>query len=227
MNRVVPAIDILDNKVVRLTRGDYESPTYYDTTPLEAAKKFESEGFSRIHIVDLEGARSGSFSIGGIIEEISASTSLVVQTSGGIRSEDACRSAFNAGADLVCIGSIAVENFDETARLLELFPARIIIAADCMYGTVRTHGWKNETSLPVETLLSRYSNLPVAAFLVTDIEQDGMMTGVNRALYRGLREAFPLVRIIASGGVRTLEEADELLSEGVYQVVVGKALYEK
>jgi phosphoribosylformimino-5-aminoimidazole carboxamide ribotide isomerase len=227
MNRVVPAIDILDNKVVRLTRGDYNAVTYYEITPLEAARKFEKDGFSRIHIVDLEGARSGKFSIGAIIGEISKQTSLVVQCSGGIRSEETCREAFAAGADLVCVGSIAVEDTEATVHLLETFPARIIVAADCMYGTVRTHGWKNETSLPVETLISRYAPHPVAAFLVTDIEQDGMMTGVNRALYRNLRAAFPAVRVIASGGVSTLDEAEELLEEGVYQVVVGKALYER
>jgi|688.fasta_scaffold222945_2 phosphoribosylformimino-5-aminoimidazole carboxamide ribotide isomerase len=225
MNRIVPAIDILGGQVVRLYQGDYRQVTRYQKSPLELAYYFEECGYTRLHIVDLLGAKEGTFSVGIIVEDISSKTTLKVDCSGGIRTFASAQVCFNAGAEYICLGSLAVTHEASARKIIESYPYKVILGADCSGAKVQTHGWTVSSDLTLESLLLRYSSAPLYGTLVTDIQHDGTLQGANNALYKTLLSQFPSMRFIASGGVKSIEEGEQLLADGVYEVIIGKALY--
>ena len=223
---VIPAIDVIGGKCVRLTRGDYdECKTYYDD-PVEAARWFEDMGMERLHVVDLDGAKASRIMNLNVLERICKATGLKVDFSGGIkREEDVCR-VFDAGASFVCVGSMAQKDRDVTSGWLEKFGAdRVIIGADVRNERVCIQGWKVQTQTTIYELIDAY--LPMLKYVMcTDIARDGMLGGVSLDLYRKLVSRYPDISLIASGGVGSWTDVRALESLGVSSVIVGKALYE-
>lgn len=223
---VIPAIDVIGGKCVRLTRGNYdECKTYYDD-PVEAARHFEDMGMKRLHLVDLDGARESRVVNWEILRRICEATRLEVDFSGGIKSEeDICR-VFDAGASFVCIGSMAQQNSEKTLEWLERYGnERVIIGADVRDKQVCIQGWKVETETTIFELIETY--LPgLKNVMCTDIARDGTLGGVSLELYRELVARYPGITLIASGGVGTLKDIQALEETGVSAVIVGKAFYE-
>ncbi len=223
---VIPAIDIIAGKCVRLTRGDYdECKTYYDD-PVEAARHFEDMGMKRLHLVDLEGAKASRVVNWRVLERICGATRLEVDFSGGVKSDEDVRRVFEAGARFVCVGSQAQQNREKTWEWLERYGAeRVIVGADVRDERVCIHGWKTETETTIFELIEAY--LPVLKnVMCTDITRDGMLGGVALELYRKLVVRFPNIAFIASGGVGSLEDVRMLENVGISSVIVGKAFYE-
>ncbi len=223
---VIPAIDIIGGKCVRLTRGDYESSKVYYDDPLEAALRFEEEGMERLHLVDLDGAAASRVMNAGVLERICKYTRLRVDFSGGIKSDDDICRVFDAGASFVCLGSMAQQDRRKTAEWLERYGReRVIVGADVRNEKVYINGWKRETETTVFELVEWYR--PMLKYLMcTDIERDGMLAGVALPLYRKLLARFPELTLIASGGVSSREDVKALAEIGIAEVIVGKALYE-
>jgi phosphoribosylformimino-5-aminoimidazole carboxamide ribotide isomerase len=225
MNPIVPAIDLLEGQVVRLYQGDYSRVTKYKKSPLELAYYFEQNGYTRLHLVDLLGAKQGRFSVASLVEEISSKTTLKVDCSGGIRSYISAQECFAAGAEYICIGSIAANDIELAYRIIDSFPFKVILGADCYGKSIQTDGWTIASKFTLDSLLLRYINSPLYGALVTDIQHDGTMKGANGELYQLLISQYPSIRFIASGGVKSIEEAQQMVAGGVYEVIVGKALY--
>ena len=223
---VIPAIDLIEGKCVRLMQGDYESRKVYYDDPLEAALRFESAGMERLHLVDLDGAAASRVMNAGVLERICKHTRLRVDFSGGVkRDDDICR-VFDAGASFVCLGSMAQQDRRKTTEWLERYGReRVIVGADIRNNKVYINGWKRETETTVFELVEWYR--PMLKYLMcTDIERDGMLAGVALPLYRELLARFPELTLIASGGVSSKEDVEALAEIGVAEVIVGKALYE-
>lgn len=223
---VIPAIDIIAGKCVRLTRGDYdECKTYYDD-PVEAARHFEDMGMKRLHLVDLDGAKASRVVNWRVLERICGATRLEVDFSGGVKSDEDVRRVFEAGARFVCVGSQAQQNREKTWEWLERYGAeRVIVGADVRDERVCIHGWKTETETTIFELVEAY--LPVLKnVMCTDITRDGMLGGVALELYRKLVVRFPNIAFIASGGVGSLEDVRMLEDVGISSMIVGKAFYE-
>ena len=212
---------------MRLTRGNYdECKTYYDD-PVEAARRFEAMGMKRLHLVDLDGARASRVVNWRVLERICEATSLEVDFSGGIKSdEDICR-VFDAGASFVCIGSMAQQNREKTREWLETYGAgRVIVGADVRNEHVCIHGWKVEPETTIYELIEAYLPL-LKNVMCTDITRDGMLGGVSLELYRELVTRYLEITLIASGGVGGMEDIQALENMGISAVIVGKAFYEK
>lgn len=223
---VIPAIDVIGGKCVRLMQGDYErSKVYYDD-PLEAALRFEAAGMERLHLVDLDGAAASRVVNIEVLERICKNTRLRVDFSGGVKSDDDICRVFDAGASFVCVGSMAQQDRARTTRWLERYGReRMIIGADVRNGKVCINGWKRETETTIFELIEWYR--PLLKYLMcTDIERDGMLAGVALSLYKELLSRFPGVTLIASGGVSSESDVQALAGIGVSEVIVGKALYE-
>ncbi len=223
---VIPAIDVIEGKCVRLTRGDYESRKVYYDDPLEAALRFEAAGMERLHLVDLDGAAASRVINAGVLERICKHTRLRVDFSGGIKGDDDICRVFDAGASFVCLGSMAQQDRRKTAKWLERYGReRVIVGADVRNKKVYINGWKRETETTVFELVEWYR--PMLKYLMcTDIERDGMLAGVALPLYRELLARFPELTLIASGGVSSKEDVEALARIGISEVIVGKALYE-
>jgi phosphoribosylformimino-5-aminoimidazole carboxamide ribotide isomerase len=227
MIEIIPAIDIIEGRCVRLERGDFSRKTEYSKSPLEMAKSFESQGVRRLHIVDLEGAKEQSTRNLKVLEEIVQNTGLSVDFGGGIRTRSQIERLFNAGADYLTIGSMAVKNASEFTQILEeMDPVRFIMAADSYHGKVATEGWMNRTTMPLEDFLDEYRALGVKEVMCTDITKDGMLEGIDLDFYARLRAWFPDLNIIASGGVTSEKDIKNLQMIGIDRVIVGKAIYE-
>ncbi|MDR1273280.1 MAG: 1-(5-phosphoribosyl)-5-[(5-phosphoribosylamino)methylideneamino] imidazole-4-carboxamide isomerase [Odoribacteraceae bacterium] len=225
LERVIPAIDLIDGKCVRLTQGDYARPAFYASTPLDIALRYEAAGLRRLHLVNLDGARDGRLSRLDILERIATRTSLQVDFSGGIRNDDDPRRVLDAGAAWACVGSVACLDPARAASWLERHGDRLIIGADTLDGVIRARGWQEATGLTVFDLVNTHAGR-LHHLMCTDISCDGTLAGPNFALYGQLRERFPDLRVIASGGVCDLDDARRLLAGGVSGVIVGKALLE-
>ncbi|MDR1415711.1 MAG: 1-(5-phosphoribosyl)-5-[(5-phosphoribosylamino)methylideneamino] imidazole-4-carboxamide isomerase [Odoribacteraceae bacterium] len=225
LERVIPAIDLVNGQCVRLTRGDYRQPTFYDGSPLEIALRYEAVGLRRLHLVNLDGARDGCLSRLDILEEIAARTSLRVDYSGGIRDDDDPRRVLDAGATWACVGSVACLDTERAAAWLERYGERLLVSADTLDGAIRARGWLEATALTVFDLVEAHAGR-LHHLTCTDISRDGTLAGPNFALYRRLRERFPALRVVASGGVRHLADVRQLLDDGAAGVIVGKALLE-
>ena len=224
---LIPAIDIIDGKCVRLTKGDYGQKKVYNDDPVAQAKEFEKLGMKRLHVVDLDGAKAKHVVNVDVLRGITAATGLKVDFGGGIKSDDDIEKAFAAGASLVTIGSIAVSQPDTFMRWLDRYGAdKVILGADVRNGLVSINGWKEDTSEKLLPFLARYVNAGVKNVLCTEISRDGTLSGPSTDLYREVMEAFPGIHLIASGGVGRNEDIIELDEAGIPAVVFGKAWYE-
>lgn len=224
---IIPAIDLMDGKCVRLTQGDYAQRKTYALTPLDLAQNFENAGFRRLHLVDLDGARAGKVINLQILRTIAEKTSLIIDFSGGVRSTEEAQAVFDAGAAMLALGSIAVRNHKLFCDWLAKFgSAKIILSADVRGGKIQVSGWTEQTSLELVEFLRQYCACGVSQVTCTDIGRDGALAGPACDLYRSLVEEFPTLSIIASGGVGNIADVRELASVGVSGVIVGKAIYE-
>lgn len=227
MIEIIPAIDIIDGKCVRLTQGDYGKQKTYSDNPLEVAKLFEGYGVRRLHVVDLDGAKSSHVVNLRVLEQIASHTNLVIDFGGGIKSENDLTLSFNAGASMLTIGSLAVKNPDLVKGWLKDYGAeRFIIGADVKDEKISINGWKEEGEDTLYPFLERYTSEGVVNVLCTDISRDGMLQGPSLTLYENILKRFPELHLIASGGVGGVDDIRKLNEMGVPAVVFGKAFYE-
>ncbi len=224
---IIPAIDILDGKVVRLKKGDFATAKSYSEHPLDQAKIYEDFGFEWVHIVDLSGSKKGNISTLKILEEIKNKTKIKIEFGGGIRKfEDAANLFFNK-VDRIVMGSLPLVNRPEFEMIVEKFSKdNIVIAADTKKGEIIVKGWSENSNLEISALITQCKGYGLNNFLITDIDKDGMMEGPNLHLYRGLKEFFPEINIIASGGIRDMNDLNELDDMKCSAAIVGKAIYE-
>lgn len=228
MIKIIPAIDIINGHCVRLSQGDYQRITDYSESPAAMAENFEALGFKRLHVVDLDGARSGKVINIKALKEITSRTNLIVDFGGGIKSEEDLKNVFEAGASAVSIGSIAVSDPDIVSLWADSFGAeKFIISADVRDNIVRTNGWTKKSGITLNQLISRYRNKNIRRVLCTDISRDGMLCGSNIELYKTIMEQFPDCKLIASGGISSLDDIKKLDEAKIPAVVIGKAIYEQ
>jgi len=224
--RIIAAIDILDGKCVRLTRGDYGTSKIYNEDPLEVAKEVQDNGVRYLHLVDLDGARNKRIVNYGIIEKISARTDLSIDFGGGIRSDEDIRTAFGSGAKQVTAGTIAVTDPELVLKWLSGYGNdKIIIGADCKDRKIKTGGWTENTEEDVIDFISRYYKKGAKYTICTDIDRDGMMTGPAADLYKEILMAVK-INLIASGGISTIKDLEAMKDTGCEGVIIGKAIYE-
>lgn len=224
---IIPAIDIIEGKCVRLTRGDYSQKTIYNEDPIEVALQFQDVGLNRLHLVDLDGAKAGEVKNWKVLERIASKTNLQIDFSGGISSQKNLEIAFNSGAAYAAIGSIAVK--DEvtfTGWLLAYGPDRFIIGADVKDETIVIKGWTETTSLPVNDLIATYKSKGVKHFFCTDVNKDGLLQGPALFLYKKIMNKHPSIDLIASGGISSIQQLEELREAGCKGAIIGKAIYE-
>ena len=226
MIELIPAIDIIDGKCVRLTKGDYDQKTVYGN-PIDMAKEFERIGYNRLHVVDLDGAKSKHIVNDAVLSAITTETNLTVDFGGGIKTDEDLEKAFAAGASMVTVGSIAVTNPDLFMGWLKKYGAeKIILGADVRHGKISINGWKEDSDEDLLSFLEKYVNAGVKNVLCTEISKDGTLSGPAIDLYRQVMDAYPALHLIASGGVSSKEDIIALDAAGIPAVVFGKAIYE-
>ena len=224
---IIPAIDLMDGKCVRLTQGDYGQKKEYSADPLDMARQYEDCGIRRLHVVDLDGAKAKKPCNLAVLERIAAGTSLDVEWGGGIKDAGSLKSALDAGAGRIICGSIAVDDRTEFSSWLSQFgPSRIILGADVRDGKVATHGWLRDSGLSLEELMGWYVPCGLSQMICTDISRDGMLQGPDFGFYDALKQAWPSVDVTLSGGVSCMENLREASRLGIHSVIVGKAIYE-
>lgn len=227
MIELIPAIDIIDGKCVRLSKGDYDSKTVYCDDPVEMAKRFEQSGLKRLHVVDLDGARSKHVVNIGVLKAITDATRLKVDFGGGIKTDDDIQKAFDNGATMVTVGSVAVTHPEIFDRWLDQYGAdKIILGADVRKGKISINGWKEDSDQDLIDFLRHYVSKGVHHVLCTEISKDGMLSGPATPLYTDIMKAYPSLHLIASGGVSCMDDIKGLEREGIPAVVFGKAIYE-
>ena len=225
--KIFPAIDLIDGKCVRLERGDYSRKTEYHSDPVEVAQRFEDNGIRYLHLVDLDGAKQGKLVNIRILEAICSKTRLRVDIGGGIKQVKDLQAAFDAGAAKVNIGSLAVKAPEVLAGWLQQYdPEKFILSADVNQGHIAIHGWQTTTDWNIQDFISHYIPKGIQTVTSTEISRDGMLTGPATELYEELRHSFPQVQLIASGGIRNMEDLATLAEMGMYGAIVGKAIYE-
>lgn len=227
MIELIPAIDLIEGKCVRLTKGDYNQKKIYNENPVEIAKGFEEMGFQRLHVVDLDGARSKHIVNVDVLRAITTETHLTVDFGGGIKSEDDIEKAFANGASMVTIGSIAVTQPELFLKWLDQYGAdKLILGADVKNGMISINGWKEDSAEQLLPFLKKYIDHGVKNVLCTEISKDGTLQGPALSLYREIMAAYPQLHLIASGGVSSNEDIIALEQAGIPAVVFGKAFYE-
>lgn len=227
MIELIPAIDIIDGKCVRLTKGDYDTKKIYNEDPVSVAKEFEAHGIRRLHVVDLDGARSKHIVNDKVLQRIARETNLVIDFGGGIKTDEDVARAFEAGAHMITIGSIAVTDPERSMEWLHRYGAEhIVLGADVRNGRVSINGWKEDSQEELIPFLDRYLSEGMRNVLCTDISKDGMLQGPAIALYREVMEHYPDCHLIASGGVSSMDDIRALEAAGIPAVVFGKAIYE-
>lgn len=227
MIELIPAIDLIEGKCVRLTKGEYDSKKIYNEDPVAQAKEFEALGFKRLHVVDLDGAKSKHIVNDAVLKGITTNTSLTVDFGGGIKTEEDIEKAFNAGAALVTLGSVAVTNPDLCAKWIEKYGAeKIILGADVRNGKISINGWKEDSEEELIPFLKKYVDMGIINVLCTEISKDGTLAGPAVELYQQIMKEYPHLHLIASGGVSCNEDIIELNNKGIPAVVFGKAYYE-
>lgn len=227
MIELIPAIDLIDGKCVRLTKGDYDKKTVYSDSPLEMARRFEDLGFKRLHVVDLDGAKSKHIVNVDVLREITSGTKLIVDFGGGIKTDEDIQLAFDNGAAMVTVGSVAVTHPELFIGWMERFGAeRMILGADVRNGMISINGWKEDSAMELLPFLKYYVDKGVKNVLCTEISKDGMLAGPAVGLYKQVMREYPMINLIASGGVSKIEDIEELDREGIPSVVFGKAIYE-
>lgn len=222
---IIPAIDIINGKCVRLSQGDYDRMTIYDNNPVDIAKNFQDLGFEYLHLVDLDGAKSGRIKNFQILEQINKSTNLKVDFSGGIRNIDDVKSILDCERNKVSIGSLAVENQYLFIEFLDKYSDRIILSADVKNEYIHTNGWYFNREVDIFLFVNSFLEYGLKNLICTDILCDGMFGGPNYQLYRKLTEKFPTLNITASGGVSSIRQL-WFLRDLVHSVIIGKAIYE-
>lgn len=224
--KIIPAIDIIDGKCVRLSKGDYDTKKIYNENPLEVAKEFESFGIQYLHLVDLDGAKSKHIVNQKVLETIAKETSLEIDFGGGLKTLEDIEIAFNSGAKQITIGSIAVQDPDFCFDLIEKYgPEKIILGADCENRKIKTSGWLEESQLDVIDFILKYKNKGIKNAICTDISKDGMLQGASDELYREIVEK-TAVQLIASGGISCIEDVEQMKKIGCSGTIIGKAIYE-
>lgn len=227
MIQLIPAIDIIEGQCVRLTKGEYDSKKVYDQNPVMVAKRFEQLGFKRLHVVDLDGAKSHHIVNAETLKSITEETRLVVDFGGGIKSQEDVEKAFASGASMVTIGSLAVTNRNLCYEWIEKYgAARIVLGADARNGKISINGWKEDSELELVDFIRDYYNKGIRNVLCTEISHDGTLQGPAFELYAQLMSIFPDLHLIASGGVSCKEDILKLNELGIPAVVFGKAIYE-
>lgn len=227
MIQIIPAIDILEGKCVRLEQGNYRMKKVYDSDPLEVAQIFQDNGITRLHMVDLDGARSKHVVNWGVLERLSARTSLRIDFGGGIKTDADLHIVFESGASMATIGSIAIRDKELfNSWMFAYGPEKIILGADVKDQMIAISGWQEITDIGIIPFLKEYSEHGVKEVLCTDVSKDGMLQGVSLDLYKMIREKFPSIRLLASGGITSVSDIDKLDEMGVYGAVIGKAYYE-
>jgi phosphoribosylformimino-5-aminoimidazole carboxamide ribotide isomerase len=224
---IIPAIDIIGGKCVRLTQGDYSQKTVYGDDPLEMARGFEQAGIKRLHLVDLDGAKAKRIINKDVLQSIAQDTSLKVDFGGGVQSDEDIELAFQAGASQVTGGSVAVRNPQLFEQWLERYGSeKIILGADAKDRKIAIGGWEETTAVDVISFIKAHVDKGVRYVICTDVDKDGLLQGPSVALYEDILKEIPKVKLIASGGVSSLKDLEELQQCGVYGVIVGKAFYE-
>jgi len=224
---IVPAIDIIDGKCVRLSRGDYDSVKTYHDDPLDMALRFQDAGLTRLHLVDLDGARSKHIVNWRTLERVTSGTNLTVDFGGGVKSDEDLKIVMESGASMVTLGSVAVSDPASTLEWLNRYGAdHIIIGADAKDGFIRTNGWKDGGQLPLMEFLADWISKGIRRTVCTDINRDGMLQGPAIDLYREILEAHPALILTASGGVSSADDLYRLKQAGLPEAIVGKAYYE-
>lgn len=227
MIELIPAIDIIGGECVRLTKGDYDLKTVYSDSPVEVARHFEATGFKRLHVVDLDGAKSHHIVNERTLEAITQTTRLTVDFGGGIKTEGDIERAFKSGATMVTVGSIAVQEPDLCMEWLARYGReRIILGADVRHGKISINGWKEDSEEELLPFLRKYVDAGIKYVLCTEISKDGTLQGPAITLYQRVMETYPELHLIASGGVSSIEDIRMLNDAGIPAVVFGKAIYE-
>jgi phosphoribosylformimino-5-aminoimidazole carboxamide ribotide isomerase len=227
MITVIPAIDVIDGKCVRLTQGDYAQKTSYHDHPIEIAKKYEDHGIKRLHLVDLDGAKAKKIINYKVLEEICSKTSLDVDFGGGLQSENDLKIAFECGAKQVTGGSIAVKDEAMFSSWLKNYGGdKIILGTDTKNKMIAVHGWQETSDISLFDILDKYIPQGIKYTISTDVAKDGLLQGPSFDLYKEMQEKYPELRIIASGGVANIDDLTKLNEMKIYGVVVGKAIYE-
>ena len=224
---IIPAIDIIQGKCVRLTKGDYAQKIVYNDNPVEVAKQFEGAGIKRLHIVDLDGAKAGSIINLKVLENVAAATDLVIDFGGGVKTIQDVSNIFNAGAAMVTIGSLAVKQpalLEEW--LMEFGTDRFLIGADVLDGKIKISGWLEDGGIQIFDFIGKMLSLGVTNIFCTDIAKDGVMEGPSVELYKSILEQHPEINLIASGGVSKIDDILVLDALGCAGAIVGKAIYE-
>ncbi len=225
--QIIPAIDLIDGKCVRLTEGDYAQKKIYNEDPLEVAKAFEGIGLMRLHLVDLDGAKAGEVVNWKVLEKIANQTQLIIDFGGGIKKENTLQTVFDTGANYATIGSLAVKNRAVFEEWIERFGAdAFMLGADVFEEKIAIGGWIEKTNIDVYEFIQSYMNKGITQIFCTDIQKDGKLAGPSIDLYKKIIEQFPTLQLIASGGVSNMEDLHALRTIGCTGAIVGKAIYE-
>lgn len=225
--QIIPAIDIIDGKCVRLTQGDYSQKKIYNEHPLEVAKQFEDAGLRRLHLVDLDGAKQKAVKNWKVLETIASKTKLVIDFGGGIATEDDVKIVFDSGAALATVGSIAVKNEFEFVKWLLIFGSdKFLLGADVKDKMIAIHGWLETTDKSIFDFIENYISKGVQQIFCTDVSKDGKLEGPSADLYKEIITRFPALYFIASGGVASIKDLELLKQTGCKAVIIGKAIYE-
>lgn len=225
---IIPAIDVIGGKAVRLTKGDYQQKKIYHEDPLEVAKQFEGAGIQRLHLVDLDGAKQKKVMNQKVLERIASKTSLRIDFGGGVQSDHDIQMAFDSGAQQVTGGSIAVKKPEVFERwLVKYGPEKIILGADVLHGKIAISGWQEDSAWGLVAFLEKYLAKGIKYVISTDVSKDGVLAGPATDLYGDMSSKFPSLKIIASGGVANMDDIYELDKLPLHGVIVGKAIYER
>lgn len=225
--QIIPAIDIIEGKCVRLAEGNYTAKTEYDRSPLEMAKLYQDHGISRLHLVDLDGAKKGEVQNWKVAEEIAKNTTLEIDFGGGVKTLETAKRILDSGIDFITVGSIAAKDpklFEEWIHLLG--PEKFLLGADSKNGMVMVSGWLEATNKPLIPFMQYYCNLGIGNMFCTDITKDGMLNGPATELYKKIKKEIPNLFLIASGGVSHLQDLHDLMQAGCEGAIIGKAIYE-
>ncbi len=224
---LIPAIDIIDGKCVRLTQGDYAQKKIYNEHPLEVAKMFEDAGLTRLHLVDLDGAKDGAVKNWKVLEKIATQTKLVIDFGGGIKTEKDIKVVFESGAAYATIGSIAVKDEQLFSHWLSVYgPGKFLLGADVKEEKIAIHGWLETTEIEVVDFIQKYLKKGVTQIFCTDVSKDGKLQGPSIDLYKKIIAECPGIDLIASGGVSSIRDVEELIVIGCKGIIIGKAIYE-
>jgi phosphoribosylformimino-5-aminoimidazole carboxamide ribotide isomerase len=225
--QIIPAIDIIDGKCVRLTEGDYAQKKVYNENPLEVALAFEAEGLQRLHLVDLDGAKAGAVKNWKVLETITSKTKLVIDFGGGIKEENDLKIVFNSGAALATIGSLAVKNEEKFTEWLYTYGTdKFLLGADVKQNKIAVSGWLEQTDIEILDFIQKFQQKGITQLFCTDVSKDGKLEGPSIYLYKDIIQKFPELFFIASGGVSCLDDLIQLKEIGCKGAIVGKAIYE-